>query len=369
MFSLLYLLYFWPYILAGLIILAVFRFIRRKKKSKSLKDEEWYLDVFFSREDLVSQCFFLLFIFFLGLTFITLNKQLGEPLFWGTIVLLASLIGLFVAYYFKIVYLLSVSSIGILGWWIIQMLKWEEETAINGMKTMFLVSSIALISLMYYLLGRYFEKNIKLKRVSIIFSLLGIVIVTSLIFLFSNSFGLEFFEHLTQGKSFFASLKISLSVFLLIISFTILLFLALMKKFIFKVEAVAVLFLAGFFITLAFLPEQSIFLLNKGHYGFYGTNELSENGFFWAIVFNMLIFLDLIGIIFLGYFKKENWLVNLGTFLIFILIFVKYFDWFFSFLHKSIFFVVAGILLFIVGWVMEKGRRSLISNIEKEEIK
>jgi len=68
----------------------------------------------------------------------------------------------------------------------------------------------------------------------------------------------------------------------------------------------------------------------------------------------------------LGYLKRENWLINLGAFFIFILIFVKYFDWFFAFLDKSIFFISAGILLFVVGWFMEKGRRYLLSTIKKE---
>ena len=65
----------------------------------------------------------------------------------------------------------------------------------------------------------------------------------------------------------------------------------------------------------------------------------------------------------MGYVKKEKWLINLGAAFLFMLIIVKYFDWFFTFLDKSIFFIGAGILLFIVGWLMEKGRRNILQNI------
>jgi len=47
------------------------------------------------------------------------------------------------------------------------------------------------------------------------------------------------------------------------------------------------------------------------------------------------------------------------------LIFVKYFDWFFTFLDKSVFFISAGVLLFVVGWLMEKGRRYMLAEIEE----
>ena len=45
---------------------------------------------------------------------------------------------------------------------------------------------------------------------------------------------------------------------------------------------------------------------------------------------------------------------------------VDRFDWFFTFFDKSIFFISAGIILFIVGWFMEKGRKYMLS-ITKEE--
>ena len=81
-----------------------------------------------------------------------------------------------------------------------------------------------------------------------------------------------------------------------------------------------------------------------------------------------MLFSEIVGIIFLGYFNNKNFFINLGIVFMSILIFVKYFDWFFAFLDKSIFFIGAGTLLFVVGWFMEKGRRYMLSAIKKEEI-
>ena len=72
------------------------------------------------------------------------------------------------------------------------------------------------------------------------------------------------------------------------------------------------------------------------------------------------------GVIFVGYGRKEKWLINLGIFFLFIFILVKYFDWFFDFLDKSVFFIGAGVLLFAVGWFMGKGRRYMLSEMKNK---
>jgi uncharacterized membrane protein len=83
----------------------------------------------------------------------------------------------------------------------------------------------------------------------------------------------------------------------------------------------------------------------------------------FTLIYNIAIFLELFGLIYLGYMRGETWLINFGALFLFLLIIAKYFDWFFTFLDKSIFFIGAGILFFVVGWIMERGRRYMISNI------
>lgn len=134
------------------------------------------------------------------------------------------------------------------------------------------------------------------------------------------------------------------------------------KKIISGFEALALILLALLFGVMTSLPEQKLFLGSR----FSAIGELSRAGILWAFILNLAVFLELIGLIFSGYLWREEWLINLGAFLLFFLIIVKYFDWFFTFLDKSVAFIGAGILLFGVGWFMERGRRYMISNMKAE---
>ena len=121
----------------------------------------------------------------------------------------------------------------------------------------------------------------------------------------------------------------------------------------------------GFLLVFLFLLVLIVFVFPHKNL-FVKYNELSGLGIFWAIIFNIILFLEIIGILFLGYFNKKHLFINISLAFTFIFIFVKYFDWFFTFLDKSIFFIGAGILLFVVGWFMEKGRRYMLRNIKSD---
>lgn len=356
-------LFSWPIIIIiGLIIFFVVRFFRRKRGGKA---KDWYLRLFLSREDAVSQFFFLFAVFFLGITLLAFNKDLGEPLSWRTILLFASLAGLVIAYYFRAIYTLAVSLIGLAGWWGAQAAVWMEGKEIKGAA---LFIGLAFIVLLLYLIGRLHEKEIRFKRVAMVYSILGLLAITKDLFVLSTKSGIIGLEKMTEGVSFFASWQITFSLFIFLIFLGGALIYALNKKILFKSEALAISLLVIMYIIIALLPAQRLFLEQRDYYGIYQGAEFSSTGIFWAIIFNILIFLELVGIILLGYMKRENWLINLGTFFLFLLILAKYFDWFFAFLDKSVFFIGAGILLFVVGWFMEKGRRYIISGIKSEGV-
>lgn len=355
----------WPILIIGLIIFFIVRFIRGRRKVEGVKEKDWYLQFSLSREDTVSQFFFLFSVFFLGVTILAFNKDLGGPLSGRTILLLVSVIGLVIAYYFKVIYTLAVSLIGLAGWWGAQAAEWAQGKDIKGAA---IFTGLLFIIILFYLLGRVHEKEIKFKRVSMVYSILGLIPVTATLFLLSTKSGLRTLGEITSGTSFFASWEITFSIFVFLIFLIGILVYALSKNLVFKPEAFAIGLLIVLFSIIALLPEQSTFLQRRGYYGVYMSSELSSTGILWAIFLNILIFLELVGVIFLGYMKRENWLINLGVFFIFILIFVKYFDWFFTFLDKSIFFIGAGILLFVVGWSMEKGRRYLLSTVKRGDI-
>ena len=69
----------------------------------------------------------------------------------------------------------------------------------------------------------------------------------------------------------------------------------------------------------------------------------------------------------LGYKLHEIWKINLGILGLFVFVLIKYFDWFFSFMEKSLFFITAGIIVLGIGFFMEKGRRYMISQLEESK--
>jgi len=112
------------------------------------------------------------------------------------------------------------------------------------------------------------------------------------------------------------------------------------------------------------LAATAATLFQKAPVLFDGT-VLTSTGFVWAIVFNVLSFISLLSLILLGYRYRSIWLINTGTALLFLLIIIKYFDWFFSYLNKTVFFMISGLILLAVGYAMEKGRIYLLQKITK----
>lgn len=86
---------------------------------------------------------------------------------------------------------------------------------------------------------------------------------------------------------------------------------------------------------------------------------------FYAIGFNLLLLLTALSSVVLGYYKKQVALVNAG-FLIFIVHFVtRYVDMFYDFMPRSLFFIIAGIIVIGIATIMEKKRKQLITAIKK----
>lgn len=145
------------------------------------------------------------------------------------------------------------------------------------------------------------------------------------------------------------------------------------KNLIFKFEIITIICLVILALIISFLPEQKIFIYENSYetipLGFYAqSNTLTIYGILWAIFFNLLVIIELAGIILLGYLKDDRIFINLGIFLIPIFIITKYFDWFFNFLDKSTFFITVGILILILSWPIRKFKRYLYFLSKKEEI-
>jgi len=344
----------WPIIIIGLI---VFFIVRHREKTYSTHDKEWYLRFALSKEDAISQLFLLLSFLFLGVTLLAFNRDLGDPFSWHTILLITSIIGLVIAYYFKTVYTFIFSLIGAVNWWNVQAIEWVQNKDI-GTSAAFV--GLAFIALLFYVLGRLHEKKIKFKKFALVYVVLGIIIITGVLLFFSTRIGLEALENITKRPLLFDSWQIALSLLIFISSIVGVTLYSARKKLIFPTEFIGVFILTALFSLIALLPEQNMSIQSSS--GYY----LSGKGVLWALVFNLAAFLESLGLILSGCLRKENWLINLGAFFLFLLIIVKYFDWFFTLLDKSFFFIGAGILLFVVGWSMEKGRRYILKKVKTE---
>lgn len=219
---------------------------------------------------------------------------------------------------------------------------------INTLNFILLINMFFLI---YYLSGK--EKNENTAEfIPTIFAIIPINIF--LLFLSSragiDSFGKSFFVF-NQGYIFSISL-------ILIISF---LFFYLFKTSVIFKRIFYPFSLSLFFFFLPFMN------FNKDLFA--GGVELTGPALLWSFVFNFLTFLLYLGTILFGYKLKSTGIINVGAIFLFLFIISKYFDWFYSSLDKGLFFILAGVILLVVGWAMEKGRQVLISSFNgKNEI-
>ncbi len=335
---------------------------RRHSSTDPAKDNNWYFQVFLSREDSLSQLFLLLAVSFLGLTIQSLNRDFSSPLNWQTIVLLTSLAGFAGAYYFKAVLVLIISLLGFLGWWISQMFSWAFS---QNFKTVSIMAGFVFFSLFFYVWGRAQERMEKSRRFALVYLILGIIFVSGLLFFLSAKIGLGRLEDLTGGAPVWVSWQATLSLLILAVALAASVSYSSARRLITWPEAGAVSLLAILFTALVLLPKQIISL--SGGNLFSSSENLSLTGISWAIIFNVTIFLEILGLILLGYKRREEWLVNLSTTMLFVFIVVKYVDWMFSFMDKGFFFIGAGILMFGVGYAMENGRRLVLANLKGEQ--
>ncbi len=104
-----------------------------------------------------------------------------------------------------------------------------------------------------------------------------------------------------------------------------------------------------------------------------GLTLLALAWFFFSVgsvftVFFNLVFLGLLfTLIYQGYDREDIKLVNLGVFWFGVLVVVRYFDFFWDLLPRSLFFLAGGIILIGGGIVLERKRRNLKEEFEGDE--
>ena len=85
----------------------------------------------------------------------------------------------------------------------------------------------------------------------------------------------------------------------------------------------------------------------------------------YAVVFNALLALLLLGILVAGYLRgRETW-VNIALGFIGLTVISRYFEYSWGLLDRSMIFVAAGAILLIGGFLVERGRRKMLEGIQR----
>jgi hypothetical protein len=347
--------FFWPIVVIGFIV-----FLVRQKPSQNASNNQTSNPAIYSKENVMSQLFIIAAVIFFGITLGTFNKYLGAPLSLYGVIITSILVALAVTYYTRIVSLGMITLAGLFFWWGNQSSLWVQADEI---KSSVVVAGLLFISLILYVLGHTHKKNIIFIKMSYVYFAFGIICLSSLLLYFSSEKGVLALYKMMIGNSVTDSWQLILTLVIAFILIIGSLSYAFIKKLISPAEAISALFISVIGILIIFLRGENMF-----NSGVSTSKQLSSAGIIMAIVLNLALFLEILGLIFLGYIREETTWVNLGAFSLFFLIFIKYFDWFYDSFDKSLFFIGAGVLLLFTGWIMEKGRRYTLSHMKTNPI-
>jgi uncharacterized membrane protein len=83
----------------------------------------------------------------------------------------------------------------------------------------------------------------------------------------------------------------------------------------------------------------------------------------YVLLFNLILAAFIGLLIYAGYEREDMKLVNIGMFWLIVFIIVKYFDFFWDLMSRSMFFMVGGLILVLGGIALEKKRRQIKKRI------
>lgn len=305
--------------------------------------------------NLLGESFIFLSILFFWYTLFAINRNFGSPLSWSPILISVSLVSILISYLHK-------SSLTLLFGLITFYIGWNSWVIGNqwGIETGRIISFIAMqiyLALLYFSLGSLNLNHLKYKNFYQIYTTFGMFIVFIILFSVSTKSGLSLLGSLTQTGKLFASLKLSFSTIGLGIAALVITAIAHLRNKLNSWELSGVVLVGLVFTLLALSGPQQWFV----------KNMLTSSGMLWLFVFNIILFAISVGYILMGLVKNEEWPINLGVVLVSLFIIVKYFDWLFTFLDKSIFFIGAGLLMLGLGLFLERGRKNLLARLKKHE--
>ena len=90
--------------------------------------------------------------------------------------------------------------------------------------------------------------------------------------------------------------------------------------------------------------------------------------FAYAPLANLLYGIGVVGLAFLGYRRNREALINLSIAFFCIWIFTRYFEFGWDLLDRSVIFIVAGLILLVGGFLLERGRRRVLRHLREQEV-
>lgn len=87
----------------------------------------------------------------------------------------------------------------------------------------------------------------------------------------------------------------------------------------------------------------------------------------YALTFNALLLAAVVWAIVLGIWTRREALVNIALCFFVLVVVARYFDFFFSFMDRSLAFIGGGLVLLAGGYLLERSRRRLLLSIRTEE--
>ena len=365
-----------PVLVIGVIIFAIFRWKKGKDSGGSLKKTNFvhFFDLVVSQLSIaLSVLFFLYFLF-------SITKTYNVDMEAHYVALPGLVVGFVLSYKLKQQLLLFLSIIGGYSWWvwlaIFEISKMSEISSGDTLDPYYGVSApeyralvifigVLILGLLYYILGHIHSHKHGYNYFDMIYRIWSFIPATVMLVLLSNKFVLiEAVPSLLAGNPLSIPLIVVLCLMLICVGIVLLGFYGHIYNMMnnrFLTSIILTLFGLG---LLLFIPKME--LKSSPSNFLYGDSTPNFLGYVFLIFFNIFIFGEFLLLILYGYLKKNIVFISLGTVLLFILCIEKYVEWF-SFTEKGLFFTGAGILMLVLGFLLERARRSIINNLKTNQ--
>ncbi|MBI5231591.1 MAG: hypothetical protein HY876_05450 [Coriobacteriales bacterium] len=347
-----------------IIVYVVRSVIRLRRHVDPGQDPNWDVHAFVSLDDLLSQLLVAVGVTLGVVSLILLSRRLGIPVRADHFLLLGVMAAFALSWIMRAPALLVLGALGTYGWAARAAWQWVWPAKAGGVAVPL---GIALVALSLMAAGRLLEGTGRGRRFGFFAWLFGLLGLLSFLFWASSLEGVAQLGELRQGSPFVSSVPLAILVGIELAVPAGLLAWALFRRSISLAEGVGLGAIWLVLLALAIRPPIKTAAGAGDIFFGGGTPKLTAEGMAWAVTFNVVLLAGLLGLVFLGYLRRENWLVNFSAVLLFVFVLVKYFDWLFTFLDRSVAFIVSGLLFLGVGALMERGRRYVIQAMEPDD--